>query len=227
VDLDYSIIRSPRRRKLTITVERDRRILVHAPEGLSEQRIRDLVDSKRQWLFEKTRHPQKYEGTPPPPGKELINGEAVMYLGRDYRIVITDTVSGGIEFERQFLVPPRIAAGGTKAFSAWLLVRAEQKILPRVKLLARQLGVKYRDVEVSEGRFRWGSCAPSNSLRFNWRLIKAPMSVIDYVIVHELAHLIEPNHTPRFWNIVRAQHPATEDAKRWLREHGGLLEQRL
>lgn len=141
MDLDYSVIRSPRRRKLTITVERDRRILVHAPEGVSEERIRELVDSKRQWLFEKTRHPQKYIGTPQPPGKELVNGEAVLYLGRNYRIAITETASGKIEFAREFLVPPRIAAGGTKAFSAWLLVRAEQKILPPVKLHARQLGL--------------------------------------------------------------------------------------
>ena len=227
MDLEYSIIRSSGRRKLTITVERDRRILVHAPEGVSEERIRELVDSKRQWLFEKTQHSQKYEAGPQPPGKELVNGESVMYLGRNYRIAITDTASGDIELAREFSVPPAIAAGGTKAFSDWLLVRAEQKILPRVKHYAGQLGVTYRDAEVSDGRFRWGSCTPGNGLRFNWRLIKAPMSVIDYVIVHELAHLIEPNHTPRFWNIVRAQHPATEDAKRWLRDHGELLEQRL
>ena len=227
MDLEYAVIRSPRRRKLTITVERDRRILVHAPADTPDERIRELVESKRQWLFEKTRHPQKYAGSTPPPGKELVNGEAVMYLGRNYRIAITDTASGKIEFDRQFLVPPRIAAGGTRAFSDWLLVRAEQKILPRVQHHARRLGVRYRDAEISEGRFRWGSCTPRNGLRFNWRLIKAPMSVIDYVIVHELAHLIEPNHTPRFWNIVRAQHPATDDAKRWLREHGALLEQRL
>jgi len=186
-----------------------------------------VVDSKRQWLFEKMRHPQKYAGAPQPPGKELVNGEAVMYLGRNYRIAITDTASGDVEFNRQFLVPPRIAAGGTKAFSDWLLVRAEQKILPRVKQHARQLGVTYRDAEISEGRFRWGSCTPKNGLRFNWRLIKAPMSVVDYVIVHELAHLIEPNHTPRFWNIVKAQLPSTEDSRRWLREHGELLEHSL
>ena len=106
-------------------------------------------------------------------------------------------------------------------------MHAEQKILPRVKQQARQLGVTYRSAEVSEGRYRWGSCTPNNKLSFNWRLIKAPMSVIDYVIIHELTHLIEPNHTPRFWSIVRAQHPATDNAKLWLREHGELLEQRL
>ena len=107
------------------------------------------------------------------------------------------------------------------------MVRAEQKILPRVRRHAKDLGVAYRDAEVSETRYRWGSCTQKNSLRFNWRLIKAPVSVIDYVIIHELAHLIEPNHTPRFWNIVRAQHPASESAKQWLREHGELLEQAM
>lgn len=227
MDLDYAIVRSPKRRKLTITVERDRRIVVHAPERISEARIREIVDSKRQWLFEKIRHEQKYNDEPEPPGKELVNGEAVLYLGRRYRIAIADTESGEIEFSRQFVVPPRIAASGSKAFANWMLVRAEQQILPRVKLHARQLGVSYRDAEVSEGRFRWGSCTPRSSLRFNWRLIKAPMFVIDYVIIHELAHLIEPNHTPRFWNIVRAQHPTAEKAKDWLREHGALLEQNL
>jgi predicted metal-dependent hydrolase len=227
VDLDYVIVRSPKRRKLTITVERDRRIVVHAPESVSEAKIREVVDSKRQWIFEKTRHTQKYNDGPEPPGKELVNGEAVLYQGRHYRIAITDTESGDIEFSRQFVVPPGIAASGSEAFANWMLVRAEQKILPRVRLHARQLGVSYRDAEVSEGRFRWGSCTPRNSLRFNWRLIKAPMFVIDYVIIHELVHLIEPNHTPRFWNIVSAQHPAAEKAKDWLREHGALLEQNL
>ncbi|WPL23139.1 M48 family metallopeptidase [Thiorhodovibrio frisius] len=129
--------------------------------------------------------------------------------------------------ERQFRIPPRIAAGGIKALSDWMIVRAEQKILPRVKRHASNLGVTYRDAEISETRYRWGSCTGKNSLRFNWRLIKAPVAVIDYVIIHELAHLIEPNHTPRFWNIVRSQHPMTETAKDWLKEHGALLEQRL
>jgi predicted metal-dependent hydrolase len=64
-----------------------------------------------------------------------------------------------------------------------------------------------------------------DSITFNWRLIKAPMFVIDYVIVHELAHLIEPNHTAIFWSIVRAKTPTMEKAKAWLKEHGQMLEE--
>jgi len=96
-----------------------------------------------------------------------------------------------------------------------------------VKLHARLLGVEVAVVKITRNRFRWGSCAFRNNLNFNWRLIKAPMFVIDYVIVHELAHLIESNHTPRFWNVVRSQTPTMEKAKAWLKEQGQLLEQEI
>ena len=72
-----------------------------------------------------------------------------------------------------------------------------------------------------------GSCTVNDNVTFNWRLIKAPMFVIDYVIVHELAHLIETNHSPRFWNIVRASSPTMEKAKAWLKDNGQVLEEEV
>jgi predicted metal-dependent hydrolase len=78
-----------------------------------------------------------------------------------------------------------------------------------------------------DNRYRWGSCTVGDSVNFNRRLIKAPMFVIDCVIVHELAHLIEGNHTPAFWTIVRANTPTMERAKDWLKEHGQVLEKEI
>jgi predicted metal-dependent hydrolase len=92
---------------------------------------------------------------------------------------------------------------------------------------ARKLGVKVAMASIVDNRYRWGSCTVNDNLSFNWRLIKAPIFVVDYVIVHELAHLLENNHTPRFWSIVRATSPAMERAKTWLKEHGQLLEQEI
>lgn len=103
--------------------------------------------------------------------------------------------------------------------------KGQGKTYPRVKLHARELGVDIAKVKIVDNRYRWGSCTLNDNVNFNWRLIKAPMFVIDYVIVHELAHLIEANHTPRFWNIVRARTATMEKAKTWLKEHGQLLEQ--
>jgi predicted metal-dependent hydrolase len=83
------------------------------------------------------------------------------------------------------------------------------------------------EVLIVDDRLRWGACTAKNNIRLNWRLIKAPMSVIDYVIVHELAHLLESNHTPTFWNIVRAKVPGAEKSKAWLKVHGQLLEEEI
>lgn len=227
MNLTYTIQKSPKRRKLTITVERDRSVVVHAPEGISDEKIDKVVTSKRQWIYEKLGHPQKYHDLPHAPGKELVSGESALYLGRQYRIEMVKTGLAKIQFAQRFLIPATQASTRTEALREWYIGKAKEKIVPRVKLHARQLGVEVAEVKIVDNRYRWGSCTLNNNVNFNWRLIKAPMFVIDYVIVHELAHLIEANHTPRFWNIIRVQAPTMEKAKAWLKEHGQLLEQMI
>lgn len=223
----YTTQRSAKRRKLAITVERDRSVVVHAPDGISDEKIRHVVESKRQWIYEKISHPQKYQDLPHPPGKELVSGESALYLGRQYRIEVVKRGLAGIQFSQRFLVPAATGKKRVEAFREWYINKAKENIAPRVKLHARALGVDVADIKIVNNRFRWGSCTLRNNVNFNWRLIKAPMFAIDYVIVHELAHLIETNHTARFWNIVRAQTPTMDRAKAWLKEHGQLLEQTI
>lgn len=227
MELTYTIQRSARRRKLTITVERDRTVIVHAPEGTSDEKINQIVESKRQWIYEKIGHPQKYRDLPHPPGKELVSGESALYLGRQYRIEVVKTGLSEIKFAQRFLIPAVQTSKRVEALREWYIGKAKEKIVPRVKHHARQLGVGVAGVKIVDNRYRWGSCTLNNNVNINWRLIKAPMFVVDYVIVHELAHLIEANHTPRFWNIVRAQAPTMEKAKAWLKEYGQLLEQAI
>jgi len=224
MDLSYTVRRSEKRKKLTITVERDRTVVVHAPSHASDETIERIVESRRQWIFEKTRHSQKYQELPHPPGKELVNGESVLYLGRQYRIEIVEDDSSDIKFNQRFMVPSSHAGRRKGSMRDWYIGRANEKILPRVEYHARNLGVEFKQAKIVDNRYRWGSCTLQDNVNFNWRLIKAPMFVIDYVIVHELAHLIEANHTPRFWNIVRTQAPTMEKARIWLKEHGQILE---
>lgn len=224
MELDYKVVYS-KRKTLTITVERDRSVVVTAPDGTTAERIRQVVESRKLWIYEKTRHAQKYDPLPHPPGKELVTGESMPYLGRQYRIELVEG-DGEIQFEQKFLVP-RALSDKPSAFRAWFVARAEEKILPRVAMHARNLGVTYKDAKIGNGKYRWGSCTPCDNVILNWRLVKAPMFVIDYVVVHELAHLIEQNHTPRFWNILKAQAPSMEKAKSWLQKNGTLLEEDL
>ena len=224
MDLKYTITKSSKRRKLIISVERDRSVIVRAPEGMSDTDIEKIVTSKRQWIYEKIGHPQKYH-LPHAPGKEIVSGESALYLGRQYRIEIVKTRASEIHFTQHFLVPEINIKKRKEIFCKWYIGQAIKEIIPRVKYHARKLGVRYVEAKIIDNRYRWGSCTLKNNVNFNWRLIKAPMFAIDYVIVHELTHLIEGNHTPRFWNIIRSQLAHVEKAKQWLKEHGQLLEQ--
>ncbi len=124
-------------------------------------------------------------------------------------------------------MPSHLAGQRGKVFQSWYIQQAKTVILPRVSLYAERLGVTVNQAKITNSKYRWGSCTPNDNVTFNWRLIKAPMFVIDYVVVHELAHFLEPNHTRRFWGIIRSQIATMDKAKRWLTEHGALLEQTL
>jgi predicted metal-dependent hydrolase len=226
-NIAYDIVRSPKRRKLTITVERDRAVIIRAPANVSDGEIAEVVHAKRQWILEKLRHPQKYRNRQHPPGKEVVNGESAPYLGCDYRIEIVETPSGEVEFDHQFRIPPKQHLNRRKVLRKWYVARAKEKILTRAAQHARNLGVEFGAARIVDNRYRWGSCTVKDNVNFNWRLIKAPMFVIDYVIVHELAHLLEANHTDRFWSIIQAHTPAMEKAKAWLKEHGQVLEEEV
>ena len=223
MDITYSVKRSSKRTKVTITIERDRRVVVHAPSHASDEAIVRIVEAKRQWIYEKTRHSQKNTERPHPPGKELVNGESALYLGRSYRIEVVDKAAECIRFDQRFLIPASLAPRKKGAMREWYIARAKERILPRVAKRARELGVSFGQARIVDNRYRWGSCTVRDNINLDWRLIKAPIFVIDYVIAHELAHLLEPNHTPRFWNIVKTQVPTMDRARVWLREYGPIL----
>ena len=224
MEYEYRVVRS-KRKTISIIVERDRSIVVRAPECATDERIRELVQSKNLWLYEKTNHRAKYPAQPAQ--KEFVAGESLMYLGRNYRLELTDDDVPGVRFQSRFMIPKCLAPDAARLLRDWYSERARIKIIPRAERYANSLGVDYGRLAVSEMKYRWASCSPRGNLNFSWRLIKAPMFVVDYVIVHELAHLLEPNHTDSFWTIVSVQLPRYKDAQVWLRENGHRLEEDL
>lgn len=222
MQLDYQIVYSNRKR-IAITVERDRSVVVHAPNGTSQEKIQSVVESRKLWLYEKINHAQKYP--PQPVRKEFVTGETIMYLGRYYRLEITKDEHPGVRFQNRFYISRQHQAQAGQLLRDWYMARAKEKLTPKIRCFAEALGVTYNQILISDLKYRWASCTPKNNLNFNWRIIKAPIFVVDYLIVHELAHLLEPNHTPQFWNIVAVQVPRYELAKDWLRSHGSVLEE--
>jgi len=222
MSVEYSVVYS-KRKTVSITVERDRSVIVRAPIGTSAEQIDRLVSQKGFWIYEKTKHKQKY--SPAGAAKEFVAGASIPYLGRQYRLDVISRAFDGVLFDDKFLISKRSARRASELFKSWFSEQAEKTIIPLVKDYGSKTGAEYNRVLIVDLKYRWGSCTPKNNLNFNWRLIKAPIRVIEYVIVHELAHLLEPNHTERFWQIVKTQIPDYERAKQWLKDNGELLEE--
>lgn len=221
MEIEYTIKYS-KRKTLSIVVERDRSIVVRAPLDTSKEIIEKEINKRKFLLFQKINHPQKYET--PKPRKEFVSGESLLYLGKYHKLEVLQEDIEGIRFDNKFYISKANQNKAEELFRGWYLKLAQEKIIPKVILHAKNLGVKYKNIKIRDLKYRWGSCTPKDNINFNWRLIKAPIYVIDYIIVHELTHLIESNHSEEFWNIVSIQLPHYNKAKEWLKENGNLLE---
>lgn len=216
--LNYTTKYSDKRKTLGLVVERDKSVVVLAPNGTSQETIEDFVERKKFWLFEKINYSPKFGDKPPE--TPFISGKAITYLGKNYKLDVVDEAFEGIRFSSKFLISRNNLRQAPQILTDWYKEKAKEKITPKVERYARQIGVDYKGILISDLKYRWGSCTLKSNLNFNWRLIKAPHFVINYVVIHELAHLIELNHSDRFWNIVKVQMPNYLEAKEWLRENG-------
>ncbi len=164
MQLDYQIIYS-KRKTITMTVERDRAVIVRAPEGTDPEKVHALVESKKLWLHQKLRHPQKYSHLPR--HKNFISGASVLYLGQPYRLEIEQSEQEDIRFVGKFIVAAVSRERASKVFKEWYKARAKEIISPRVQQHARNVGVHYNTVLISDLKYRWGSCTPKDNLNFN------------------------------------------------------------
>lgn len=220
----YEVVYSKRRKALSIIVERDKRVVVQAPEGLPVSEISAIVEEKRKWIESKISDINKYDDIPEK--KEFVSGETMMLLGRHYKLSVVNSIFSGIQFDEAiFKISKQSQVSANELFKDWYKRYALQKIEVIAKDFAIRLGVNYTDCIISENmKYRWASCTTKGNINFNWRIIKAPMFVIEYIIVHELVHLLEARHSDAFWNIVSVQVPRYIEAKEWLKINGGLLE---
>lgn len=154
--------------------------------------------------------------------REFVNGEGFPYLGRSYRLLLVDEQDVPLKLEAgRFKLMRPLAAEGRDQFIRWYTEHASPWLRRRVRKWASRMGAEPKGVEVRDLGFRWGSCGHSGNVNLHWATILLPISVVDYVIVHELAHLVEQNHTTEFWQRVGRTLPEYPQRKTWLAEHGG------
>ena len=221
----YQIIRSKRRRRtLALSVESNGTVIVRVPLRVTRETAHRFVKEKKRWIHRKLKQIRERQGHWKP--REFVPGERFFYLGQPCALQITQDE----EDQRPLVFGEglfRLRAGfrekAQNLFIQWYRDEAETVIRQRIQHYQDRVQVHPRGERITSAKYQWGGCSAKNTLTFTWRLMMAPLSVIDYVIVHELAHIREKNHSPRFWNIVEQHLPDYRELRKWLRDHGHLL----
>ena len=218
-DLEFIIRRSPRRRTMQITVERSGELVLSAPPDVTLEQLRAFVMEKRFWIY--TRLAEKDRLQRLVPRKEFVSGEGFLYLGRSHRLKLVDMQDAPLKLVNgRFTLRRDALPGAREHFIRWYSERARIWLSGRVAEYQSRMEVHPAGVKVQDLGYRWGSCGKGDWLYFHWKSILLPPRIAEYVVVHEIAHLHEPHHTPAFWLRVERAMPDYAQRKDWLAEHG-------
>jgi len=225
--IDYRVKRS-QRKTADIIVDRDGSVLVRAPETLPDERIEDIIESKRYWIYKNLAEWRDLNAARVE--REFKGGEGFLYLGRNYRLSL---VSGQVEplllkggrfcLRREFVDAGDID-GAQGAFRDYYIEKGRERLAATVEKYSPKVNVQTTGLVVKELGNRWASCTSKGKLAFHWKCMMAPITIIDYIVVHELCHMHERDHTKAFWNEIDKVLPNYNERKDWLRKNGAGLD---
>jgi len=219
IPIDH-LIRS-RRRTIALIIQPDGTLTVRAPLRMSDVHIQEFVQNHGEWICEKQ---AQVKASPPPPKKHFVDGETYLYLGKEYPLTIVAHQRPALTFSsHKFQLGNPDPSKAREVFIRWYKAQALRVISGRVAFQAKQNNFSYRRIRISSARTRWGSCSINGTLSFTWRLVLAPMEVLDYVVVHELVHTLIKNHSTRFWQKVAEILPEYKTHTHWLKQNGKYL----
>jgi predicted metal-dependent hydrolase len=219
IEID-EIIRT-RRKTIALIVQRDGKVIVRAPVVVSDREIYGFVSKNTRWIQKQ----QALVKLKPPkaPEKKYVDGETFWYLGKAYPLEIVDGKRQPLELKGHFRIGRSMLSKAPAHFKKWYKEQALREITQRVNFYTAKMGVSYRQIKITSAQTRWGSCSAQGTLCFTWRLVMAPLPVIDYVVVHELVHLLEKNHAKAFWSKVGVIMPDYKVKKEWLKKNSHLM----
>lgn len=212
-------VRNPRARRYFLRVRRDGSVRVTIPRGGSLSFAADFAQKHAEWIQQELKRIRQAQQT-----CLWTEGTEILFRGESVRLEVEfNGEMKLVRFSDQVLALPVQTADLRPSIEQYLWWLAGKELEVRTRELAAKHGLLVRRVVVRSQRSRWGSCSPRRTISLNWRLIQAPAWVRDYLIVHELMHLREMNHSPRFWSWVKAACPDYQAAEAWLDRHANLL----
>lgn len=235
MEISYSIVRTSRK-TIGIVVEPDGKVIVKTPIDLEQQKIFDTIYNKRKWIADKLKLTKEIK-KPIPIKHELVSGEKILLKNRLIRLKIYTYPNKRSRityaFKTLYIYINETLSQGEKeeeikrVLINWYKEKALNIITNRIEKFLELIDFKTQKIKIRDQKLRWGSCTKDGKLIFNWRIVMAPISAIDYVIIHELSHMKEPMHSAKFWDTVKSFFPNYKKWKEWLRIHGPNLDLRI
>ncbi len=220
-DFRYKLVRSERK-TMSIYVERDGSILVRAPERIPRKQIDAIMNQKKFWVYKSISEFQELNGSRV--RRQIADGEGFLFMGKSYRLMIGRNLDVPLSLQQGYFFLHEDEVDNARThFINFYRKKGKEHIADRVKYFKTKFGLSPEAIRVMELRNRWAS-RTEKGLNFHWKVALAPMTVIDYIIVHELAHYKEPRHNHRFWELVESVMPDYEEKRNWLRMNGASLD---
>jgi predicted metal-dependent hydrolase len=213
------IIRS-RRRTIALEITPSATLIVRVPLRAPPEYIEEIIRQKHSWIVRKF---DEMKRRPLLSGHEYAEGEIFLFLGREYPLHIVQDSNMTIERSDKLYVSGTLLPDIKNHIRCWYREEAHKEIQARCMWFSMKTGHIPTSIRITDARQRWGSCTHKGGLNFSWRLIQAPPDIVDYVVVHELVHISQPDHSRKFWNKVREILPDYESRRKWLRENERLL----
>jgi predicted metal-dependent hydrolase len=221
-DLTFEVRESARRGTLEIIVDRDGSLVLAAPPDMPPDKLEAFVAENLVWVY--TKLEEKAAQAPSRSPKEYVSGEGFFYLGRSYRLKVIwdDSQRPSLRLYRgRFELRRDVVPQAREHFMRWYTLHLRTILDRQLPPLVRRIGVEPRQVHIQDLGYRWGSRGRRGHLYFHWRVAMLPYPMIEYVLAHELVHLVERNHSDAFWERLARVIPNYPERQVWLREHGG------
>ena len=227
-DIDYQLLPGTERQTTDIVIERSGVITVRPPLRMTPAQVDATVISKRLWIYRNLAEWRDLNATRVT--REWVNGESFLYLGSSYRLLLVRKQVEPLKLrDGRFCLLRSIAEGGGneaahQVFETFYQEKGLPRIRKRVAYFADKVGVIAGSVQIKDLGYRWASCLKSGDLHFHWKCLMAPLTIIDYIVIHELCHLHHRDHSDAFWNEVDKVLPDYRNRKEWLRVRGAELD---
>jgi hypothetical protein len=224
--VSYTLKRSERAKNLRLKVDMENGLVITVPHLFDCGSLEIILKEKQDWVLDKLDYVAQVRQSLLISGKRP--GRYVLYRGREYQVEVeTNKTSACVVEIIDDKIVVRLSEGSGKdsavVLEYWLKSMARLLINQRIRVINNVLKLRFNRVAIRGQKTRWGSCSQLGNLNFNWRLVMAPLPVMDYIVAHELLHLVEPNHSKKFWSLVESICPDYKACREWLKKNGHRL----